>query len=178
MSPVGVSDINWCSLGIEITYAPQDGEFPTDAQHAALRMLLHHLYARFGRLPVVGHGEIDKSKWPTEPHALNWTAAGLGPPENEGRFLTQEDALTPEQQRILDAAARHALDDAGIDHMMGINKTLGEQVQGLEYVKTQAQAERDQWMAEAERLRQLVTAGGDVDGLRSRLAQIKQLAEV
>lgn len=111
MSPVGVSDVNWCSIGVELTYAPQDGQVPSDAQHAALNMLLLHLYGRYGPLPIVGHGEIDRSKWPTEPHALNWTAAGIGPPDNAGRWLL------PQRMEDLDVSI---LQDEEIDRIIGV----------------------------------------------------------
>lgn len=70
----------------------------------------------------------------------------------------EEEQVSPEQQRILDAAARHGLDDAGIDNMMGINQTLGEQRDSLEELLRTAQVERDAQATEAARLRALVTA--------------------
>lgn len=65
--------------------------------------------------------------------------------------------VTPEQQRILDAAARNGLDDAGIDNMVGINRLLGEQKTSLEELLRTSQGETAAQAAEAERLRQLVT---------------------
>lgn len=86
---VGVSDVNWCTLGVEVTYAPQPPweEQPVPEQEKALRELLADLSARYGGLPVVGHGELSTDKWPTEPHGLRWEALGLGPRESDGRWL-------------------------------------------------------------------------------------------
>ena len=81
--PGTTSDINWCSIGIEIVYAPQDGEAPTDSQYDSVKVILADLNARYGRLPIVGHGQVDRSKWETEPHGLSWLRLGLG--ENDGR---------------------------------------------------------------------------------------------
>jgi hypothetical protein len=93
-SPVGVSNINYCTVGIEIVYAPQNGEVPTAAQHASIRRLLASIYGRYGRLPVVGHGQLQRDKWETEPHALDWTKAGLGPLDTDGRWLVDDGSPT------------------------------------------------------------------------------------
>lgn len=84
------SDINAVSVGIELVYAPQDGEVPNDYQYATLRALLDDLYTRYGLLPAVGHGEVDSTRWPTEPHALDWTRAGFGPRQTDGRYWSAD----------------------------------------------------------------------------------------
>lgn len=102
VGPGTVSDINYCSIGIEITYAPQNGETPNDFQEATVKALIADIYARRGPLPVVGHGEVDLSRWPTEPHAFDWLAAGFGPRTDAGRFLQETDDMTPAQRQMLD----------------------------------------------------------------------------
>lgn len=82
-----LSDINSCSIGIEIAYAPQDEELPSAIQYARLRALLQDIYYRRGQLPIVGHGETDSTRWPTEPHGLDWTRLGCGPRGAQGRYL-------------------------------------------------------------------------------------------
>ncbi len=72
-----VSGINYCSLGYEIQYDPSIGESPTDAQYESLRWQLAQDFDTYGMIPYVGHGECDLSRWPTEPHALDWERVGL-----------------------------------------------------------------------------------------------------
>lgn len=97
-SQVNVSDINWSSIGVEITYAPQAPyyETPNGDQHWALRVLMQDLYARFGPLPVVGHGQIQSDKWATEPHGLDWYACGLTVQDSWGRWLGAEVPVPPD----------------------------------------------------------------------------------
>jgi hypothetical protein len=158
-SQVAVSDANYCTLGVEITYAPQWGQVPNAAQHQAVRELLADMYVRRGRLPVVGHGELQLDKWVTEPHALNWTAAGCGERTVNGRYLIvaapEEPAMTPAERSILDAATRRSIDDgAELDFLMGTRDTLAEQKSSLETLLATSQEETRQWMAEAERWKQ------------------------
>lgn len=92
-----VSDANYCTLNYEIVYAPQEPYFqgPTAAQHESVRWALQQDYARFGALPIVGHGELQLDKWPSEPHAFNYFAAGVGPMQpGVGRFLIEEEQVT------------------------------------------------------------------------------------
>ena len=103
--PGTTSDVNWCSIGIEIVYAPQDDERPTPAQYAALRALLGDLNARHGSLPVIGHGQVDLSKWPTEPHAVEWLRLGLGEHDGtHGRWV-----VVPTVEPEVRAAAEDAM---------------------------------------------------------------------
>lgn len=79
--PGTTSDINWCTWGCEVQYAPQEGQTPTVAQHVTARYLLEEwLPANTGVDPAtlyaVGHGQVDSSKWPTEPHGWSWPTAG------------------------------------------------------------------------------------------------------
>lgn len=199
----GVSDINYASIGIEIIYAPQLGQSPTDAQRASVNTLLDDLRERRGLVWVVGHGECDLSKWPTEPHNLDWQRTGLTPNDGiNGHQLIDaaqqpqeapDVALTDAQQRILDAAVKWNIDDGGaLDFYMGTRQTLAEQKESLEHLLASAQGERDAYMAETARLQQALSAAqaapadpATVQALRDRLAQIaaeaeqiKQLAEV
>lgn len=149
-SPVGVSDINWCSCGIEITYAPQFGEVPSAAQHQVLKELLHHLYAAHGPLPVVLHGEIDLNKWPSEPHGLNLALAGLSERGADGHWLLhpigEEDvAISPEDQAILDV-------------MHGLGANAGSITGWIEKLGAQDQVIADQ----AVRIQTLETAAAQV----------------
>lgn len=173
----GVSDVNVWSCGIELHYAPQSpfNEVPTPAQTAALRELLADLERRHGRLPVVGHGQLQLDRWPSEPHGLEWNDLGLTR-DAEGTYWRtatplpptppQEEPMpTPEQQLVLDAAARHGLDAAGIDQMAGITAELQRQLDGQTYNLSLAQAERDAIAADAERLRAALAAcQAELDG--------------
>lgn len=99
-SPYGVSDINFCSIGIEITDAPQNTppQPYTDFQYTTLAALLRDIYDRYGPLPIVGHGEVDKSRWETEPHGLDWARVGIGARVgNAGHFLMENvPVVTPD----------------------------------------------------------------------------------
>lgn len=98
---------------------------------------------------VAGWGYAAVAREYRDPYAwlLQYAVEGLPP----------DMTITPEQQRILDAAARNGLDDAGIDNVMGINRLLGEQKTSLEELLRTSQAETAAQAAEAERLRALVT---------------------
>lgn len=73
------SDVNYCSVGIEIVSGPiaQAGATPyTDAQYLALAELVEDIESRYGPLPWVGHGELQRDR--TDPVAFDWTRAGFG----------------------------------------------------------------------------------------------------
>lgn len=103
--PYFVSDINYCSIGYEIQYAPQApyNEVPTPEQYAALRYVFALDDRQFGPLPTVGHGEVASDKLLCEPCNFDWTEAGFGPRDPQlGRFwaptpsqTTDEDMLNP-----------------------------------------------------------------------------------
>ena len=103
---VRVSDVNWCSVGIELvssnghpTLAPNGY---TDAQYDATRELLAAIYREHGPLPVVGHGALQLDR--TDPVAFEWERAGLGPMTSMGRYLMEEDEmarLTDQQREML-----------------------------------------------------------------------------
>ena len=90
-----VSDCNYSSEGWEIVYAPQNGEVPTDAQYASIRWLAEQRYAQYGPQPFIGHGEVDLSKWLTEPHGFDWQRAGFGQRGVQGRFWTPSQEEYP-----------------------------------------------------------------------------------
>jgi hypothetical protein len=108
-SPYAVSDVNWCTIGVEITYAPQNGEVPNDFQYTTLRALLADIFERYGVLPVVGHGQLQLDKWPTEPHGLDWARLGFGPFETNWGYPwlgtppedDEEAMLTPDERDAL-----------------------------------------------------------------------------
>lgn len=116
----GVSIANAYTIGIEIQYAPQHGERPTTAQHDALAELLADLYARYGRLPIVGHGELQLDKWATEPHDLDWDRFCDPRVPGEGRYLREaaqeEPEMSDEDRSILEAAAALGLFDGQALH--------------------------------------------------------------
>ena len=90
--PVGAgkgktSDINAVSIGIELVYAPQNGEVPNAYQYDTLKALMADLYTRYGELPTVGHGQTDRNRWPSEPHQLDWARAHFSLPRPEGRYF-------------------------------------------------------------------------------------------
>ncbi len=85
-----VSDANYSSINYEIQYAPQApyGETPTSQQLASIRQTLREDYACYGPLPVLGHGQVQSDKWPTEPHGFDYDAVNLGEFQpGQGRFL-------------------------------------------------------------------------------------------
>lgn len=92
-----VSNINYSSVGIELVCSPQapDNQFITPAQHDALYYLFTLLYSTYGPLPIIGHGQVDSSRWPSEPHSLIYPNAGVlqTPVWNVGRYFSpfQED---------------------------------------------------------------------------------------
>lgn len=149
---MGVSDINHVSIGIEITYAPQNGEAPNDAQYSALHDLVAELYGFYGALPVIGHGEVDLSRWPTEPHALDWTRAGFGPRTAQGRYLlpAEEDEVSLRDELNAVTAER--------DQLQGVNKTLGEQLAAKDALLVKANSDAGAWQEEAGKRQQRLEA--------------------
>jgi hypothetical protein len=165
-SPDGrTSDANYCTLNYEILYAPQAPYYqvPNEAQEAALRFQLAEDYRRFGRLPVVGHGDVDSDKWPTEPHGLRWAAIGCGERTVNGRYFTmppEEPVITPDQQSILDSAARQTAagntiaNGGDLDWWIGTWQQLDRDKKDLARLLATAQGERDQYMAKVGELEQ------------------------
>lgn len=160
------SAVNASTLGVELEGFAARGFTP--AQYAELGKLIAEKSLEHGFAPtllvdlgpdarVLTHGWLQTDR--SDPGALfQW--------ESLRAALEGDLELTPEQQRILDAAARNGLDDAGIDNMMGINRLLGEQKTSLEELLRTSQSETAAQAAEAERLRQLVTAPAVVDVTR------------
>lgn len=82
----GVSDTNYCTVGIELVSdatARVAGEPYTDAQYATLRALVTDIEAQHGALPWVGHGELQTDR--TDPVQFDWERAGFGPRGPMGR---------------------------------------------------------------------------------------------
>lgn len=72
-SPFGPSPANCWTLGIELVSNADDrarGEPFSDAQYAALRALLADIRARYGPLPLVGHGQLQRDR--SDPVAFDW----------------------------------------------------------------------------------------------------------
>lgn len=109
-----VSDINAVSIGIEIVYAPQNGELPNDYQYTTLTALLGDLHDRYGTLPAVGHGETDRNRDPNEPIGLDWGRVGFGTHTAEGRYWTPPTPPTaPPEVPVMETPV---LSDAELEH--------------------------------------------------------------
>jgi hypothetical protein len=95
-SPVPVSDVNFCAIGIELV-SNQDfrnaGEPYTQAQYDSLRALAQDIESRHGPLPWVGHGQLQLDR--TDPVAFDWARAGFGDPTDAGRHF-QPDRVPPD----------------------------------------------------------------------------------
>jgi hypothetical protein len=160
---------------------------PNSAQERAVRELLGDIYVRRGRLPVVGHGEVQLDKWVTEPHALNWTAVGCGERTVNGRYLIvtapEEPEMTPAEQSILDSAARHTAEGRSIanggelDWWIGTWQQIAGDKESLAQLLQKAQAERDAaaaeaalWKQQASGAARLVKAVEFTDGARQEVA--------
>lgn len=141
-----VSAANWSALGIEIVYAPQapHNQIPTPAQHRSLKWLIGDLYRRHGRLPVVGHGQIDSQKWPTEPHGLRWEEVGLTRKDANGRWLADEQGaeMTEEERAIIEVMRglnANASSIHGWINEIGVHKaTIIEQAQRIAQLEASA----------------------------------------
>lgn len=175
-----------CWTGTEL-YAPEDGTIVEAYDDAGGYGLTTYLlgtsgrgwrHGHYSRLDVASGDQVRKGQRlglsgntgnstaphlhlglrPPNPDRANGFNGYIDPLPTLEWLQEQEEMVTPEQQRILDAAARNGLDDAGIDNMMGINRLLGEQKTSLEELLRTSQAETAAQATEAERLRQLVTA--------------------
>ena len=91
------SDMNYCSIGIEIVYAPQPpyNQVPSAMQVRRAAELIDDIYSSFPYLPIVGHGEVDTTKWPTEPHLFPWDEYFTPRDPKLGRFLLPLDESQP-----------------------------------------------------------------------------------
>lgn len=128
---VGVSDVNGCTIGVELVSHQTDrdaGEPYTAAQYATLRALCAALNGTYGDLPYVGHGELQADR--SDPVALDWSRAGFGPRTAAGRYLlpAQEDDVS----RTTDENARLAQEldarTAERDQLNGVVAELGRQL--------------------------------------------------
>ncbi len=150
------SAVNACTIGIELEGYAATGF--TAAQYVELAALLRELCETHGfpltLLPDAGeaarvttHAFLQTDR--TDPGAMfSWNALR--------EALTQGDdemAMTPEQQRIVDAAGRHNLTDADIDNLSGLNTELAKQVNGLTFLLRTSQGETAGHQADADRLR-------------------------
>ncbi len=148
------SAVNACTIGIELEGYAATGF--TAAQYIELASLLRELSETHGfpltLLPDAGaaarvttHGFLQTDRTDPGPH-FSWNALR--------EALTQgDDDMTPEQQRIVDAAGRHNLTDADIDNLSGLNTELAKQVNSLTWLLRTSQGETAAHQAEAERLR-------------------------
>lgn len=93
-----VSDMNYCSLGYEIIYAPQEPHYqvPTLAQYASIQWAIEQDYLTYGILPIVAHGEVQSDKWATEPHKFDYALAHLTSRSLGGRIWTPPVHIEPE----------------------------------------------------------------------------------
>lgn len=92
----GVSDVNYSSIGIELVsgWVPGSTQVAYTAwQYAALTRLVVDLYARFGRLPTVGHTELQTDK--LDPRGFDWALAGFSERSaTMGRYYVGPTPLT------------------------------------------------------------------------------------
>lgn len=112
-SPIGVSDVNYCSVGIELVSHQNDrdaGEPYTDAQYAALDELAADIERRWGSLPWVGHGQLQRDR--SDPVMFDWRRAAfeLGddgcwwrqPAEEEEEEEDDDMALTDAERALVE----------------------------------------------------------------------------
>ena len=170
------SDVNYSSVGIEIVSGPvaQSGATPyTDAQYAALAELIADIHSRYGPLPWVGHGELQRDR--TDPVAFDWTRAGFG--LNDGQAGHQYTAPAPQEADVTDA--ERAVMQATIDNQAGLIAELDGQVSSLTWLLGLAQGERDAAAAEADRLRAEVAAGATLSPEDTeKLARYERIREL
>jgi N-acetyl-anhydromuramyl-L-alanine amidase AmpD len=154
------SAVNAYTVGIELEGYAVSGF--TAAQYVELASLLREISERHGfpltLLPDAGaaarvttHAFLQSNR--SDPGALfDWNAL-------RDALQQGEDEMTPEQQRIVDAAGRHNLTDADIDSLSGLNSELAKQVNSLTWLLRTAQGETASHQADADRLRaELVAA--------------------
>lgn len=101
-----VSDANYSADNWEIQYNPLLNESPTPAQYASITASLKEHYALYGAVPVLGHGQVQSDKMPSEPTYFDWHGTGFGPYQQYvGRFFTApEEHMNPAtDQEIKDA---------------------------------------------------------------------------
>lgn len=90
LSPIDISGANWCGLHIELVSLAGHPTLPrpdppyTPEQYGALRELLAEIYARRGRLPIIGHGMVQRDR--SDPVAFDWAAVGPWDGRREGYF--------------------------------------------------------------------------------------------
>lgn len=161
------SAVNASTIGIELEGFAAQGFTP--AQYAELGRLLAEKSDEHGFDPtfqvdagadarVLTHGWLQTDR--SDPGPRFWWEDLRGSLLNALSTDEEEDemALTAEQQRILDAAARNGLDDAGIDQLVGVNRTLGEQVNSLSWLLRVSQEETAAQAAEVARLQSQTSA--------------------
>lgn len=147
------SDINGCTIGIELVSHPQLASGYTEPQLVALERLLGDIGERHPGLWVVGHGEVQADR--SDPASFPWSRfCGDDYDARNGRRLLVTLSMSDTQRQVLDACQRHGLATADdVDQLMGRYDLLAQQVASLEELLHQAQAERDEAMAQADRLR-------------------------
>ena len=142
------STINSCTIGIELVGHPQTAPGYTPPQLEALGKLLDYLGDTYPDLWWVGHGEVQADR--ADPASFPWEALGFGARDPRNGRRRVSSSVKPEQQRLLDACARHDLvSDDAIDQLMGRYDLLASQVTSLRQLLIDAQGERDGAMNDA-----------------------------
>jgi hypothetical protein len=119
-SPMPLSDVNWCTLGIEVVSHAQyraAGEPFTEAQYAKLRYsILPYAKEQYGVAIWAGHGELQADR--SDPVSFDWARAGLSDLDrNLGGHLFQPEPILPDPQTK--GAIIAMLTDEEIGRVMG-----------------------------------------------------------
>ena len=103
-----VSEMNSCAVGIELVSLAGHPDCPegyvayTDAQYATLAELLALLHGRYGPLPLVGHGMVQRDR--SDPVGLDWSRLPLEW-RGDGYYHDPEEGLametTPEEREAM-----------------------------------------------------------------------------
>ncbi len=152
----GGSDINACSIGIELVSCPGTAVAGyTDVQIDACTELFDELVGKYGvGLRFIGHGHIQKDRRIDEPSGFPWTSMiwieGEGyeytPSNNGSSSVSQVEGLemSDEESALLGSLAKHELKTPeDIDQLIGRYDLLAQQVDSLNGLLAAAQQERD-----------------------------------
>lgn len=150
------SDINTCTIGIEIVCHPDIPEACgyEYKQLVALYDLFDHFKETYGELHYVGHGMVQSDRRVREPEGFDWEGFDAEDGAGHGYLFShnpyksvkveEEPEMSIEEKQILDACARHDIKSAEeIDQFLGRYDLLAQQVESLEGLLASAQAERD-----------------------------------
>jgi len=150
------SDINTCTIGIEIVCHPDIPEASgyEYKQLVALYDLFDHFKETYGELHYVGHGMVQSDRRVREPEGFDWEGFDAEDGAGHGYLFShnpyksvkveEEPEMSIEERQILDACERHEIKSAEeIDQLLGRYDLLAQQVESLEGLLASAQAERD-----------------------------------